>query len=492
MKGVHTMKTKRIICHVLCLLLLAGLLPVRAAARVSVSRQSLRVNGKVVQCQKYNIDDRNYFMLRDLALLLKGTGSRFSVEWDGENRCVRLTSGEEYVPDGSELDLSLGDQSCSAVPSVQTIIIDGAERQDLTVYNIGDHNYFQLRELGDTLGFFVDYDEPSDTAIVISRAEAEPSPWVIREENRYLSDGMELHTLRTYDGDGRLLSWVEESGNSVWTELWTYDELGRPVKRIQETKAPKGDEVYSKETYAWEYDLWGNLVREFGVSGTGQDEVLYTYDERGNLLRRQNGELWTAYEYDNGDRLVRESSVGVDGDLSVTEYSRDELGRTVLERNLRNGAELSSTAYTWAGDLCLREVYTIAGHETVREYTYDDRGNLVLKKNIDPERTDTEQYAYDEAGRLLRREFRGGLYEWGEEYEFYTCEYDGAGRPLRETFENDRADTWSKEYAYNEAGDLARSVLVEWNKYRTETVYTYDPGAGRMTSVSTQTQAEAD
>ena len=305
---------------------------------------------------------------------------------------------------------------------------------------------------------------------------------------------MELHVLSTYDEDGRLLSRVEESGAAVSAELWTYDELGRPVQHTSEYRPPKGDAVYDRETVTWEYDRWGDLVREYSENGTGQNEVLYTYDDRGNLLRRQNGDLWEAWEYDGEDFLIRESGVGVDGDLRVTEYTRDEAGHTLLERNLKDGRELSTTAYTWEGDLCVREVSALSGScETVREYAYDARGNLLLMESNDPEKpVETYAYTYDEAGRLLRREYRGGVYDWGEAYNIYTCEYDGAGRTLREAYESDNGDTWSVEYAYNEAGDLARTVRVEWNKYRTETVYTYDPGAGRMTSVSTQTQAEAD
>ena len=36
-------------------------------------------------------------------------------------------------------------------------------------YNIDGSNYFKLRDLGDALGFTVDYDADSNTAIVLSK-----------------------------------------------------------------------------------------------------------------------------------------------------------------------------------------------------------------------------------------------------------------------------------------------------------------------------------
>ena len=48
-------------------------------------------------------------------------------------------------------------------------MIDGKAADGLSVYNIGGNNYFKLRDLGDALGFTVDYDADSNTAIVLSK-----------------------------------------------------------------------------------------------------------------------------------------------------------------------------------------------------------------------------------------------------------------------------------------------------------------------------------
>ena len=138
------------------------------------SAQSLAVDGRTVACDKYNIDGSNYFKLRDLAQLLNGTGSQFDVGWDGDSQLVSITTNHAYTaPNGTEL-LVGDDQSVTAQVSAQTIMVDGAVRGDLTVYNIGGSNFFKLRELGDALGFVVDYDDATNTAIVESASTVEP------------------------------------------------------------------------------------------------------------------------------------------------------------------------------------------------------------------------------------------------------------------------------------------------------------------------------
>ena len=115
----------------------------------------------------YNINGSNYFKLRDVAALLNGTGSQFALEYDAAAREIVLTTGEAYTPDGSELTAG-EDQSATAVRSSQSLTIDG-ESASLTAFNIGGNNYFMLRDLGEALGFEVDYDAATRTMIINSK-----------------------------------------------------------------------------------------------------------------------------------------------------------------------------------------------------------------------------------------------------------------------------------------------------------------------------------
>ena len=131
------------------------------------SAQGLIVDGKEIVCEKYNILGSNYFKLRDLAMLLNGTGAQFSVGWDAEQGVVSIVPGEAYTPIGGELEIG-ADRSDTAVPSAQTVLIDGFQRGDLTVFNLGGNNFFKLRDLGTALGFLVDYDASDDCALIFT------------------------------------------------------------------------------------------------------------------------------------------------------------------------------------------------------------------------------------------------------------------------------------------------------------------------------------
>lgn len=160
---------KMLLCAALALVLALGLsVTVFAAPAVEVSAQTLIVDGKAVICEKYNIDGSNYFKLRDLAALLSATGAKFNVA-QGEGATIVVTPGEAYAKlDG---DLVVGaDNSASAVVSEWKLIVDG-EEQDVSVYNIGDYNYFKLRDLGKALDFNVDYYGTFDTAAIRTDAE---------------------------------------------------------------------------------------------------------------------------------------------------------------------------------------------------------------------------------------------------------------------------------------------------------------------------------
>ena len=148
-----------LLAAVLALTLLA---PMAGAADMRLSSQTLVVNGVPVTCGAYNIDGSNYFKLRDLAMLLSGTGSRFAVSYDREKQAVMILRGEDYTPTGGEL-APAAEQPEEMWRSVQPVLIDGTEHPELSAWNIDGSNYFKLRDLGDVLGFYVYYDADART-----------------------------------------------------------------------------------------------------------------------------------------------------------------------------------------------------------------------------------------------------------------------------------------------------------------------------------------
>lgn len=155
---------KKLLPIILTLLLVCIAAPYASAANVVASPQNLSVDGVDADCDKYNIDGSNYFKLRDLAQLLSKTDSRFSVSFDEQSNAVTVVSGKEYTLSAASLSAG-GISPKQPLSSKQSVLIEKAA-DGLSVYNIGGNNYFKLRDLGDALGFTVDYDADSNTAIV--------------------------------------------------------------------------------------------------------------------------------------------------------------------------------------------------------------------------------------------------------------------------------------------------------------------------------------
>ena len=86
-------KTSKLVSALLALCLALALLPGTALATdVGPSPQKLMVDGKPVDCERYDIDGHNYFKLRDLAYALNGTGSQFRVDYDADSNTAIVTS----------------------------------------------------------------------------------------------------------------------------------------------------------------------------------------------------------------------------------------------------------------------------------------------------------------------------------------------------------------------------------------------------------------
>jgi len=124
------------------------------------------VNGERVDFQAYNINWNNFFKLRDIAYVLNGTSAQFNVEWieDDWGGEIRLTRGAAYVPVGGEMvNTSVG--AATATSTRSGISVDG-NWVNFTAYLIGGNNYFRLRDLGEALGFDVDWCEDTQTIFI--------------------------------------------------------------------------------------------------------------------------------------------------------------------------------------------------------------------------------------------------------------------------------------------------------------------------------------
>ncbi|MBQ2618381.1 MAG: hypothetical protein IJG08_02765 [Oscillospiraceae bacterium] len=169
---------KKLYSAVLTLLLcLALLAPTIAAAQAEETCPAIATNNAIVVSNSadepdahlvrpavYKIEGYNYFRLRDLAMLLRGSGKQFAVAYDAASNSVSITSGQPYTVVGGELS-GVASERASATRSGDAVRINGSP-VTLTAYKIDGANYFRLRDLGRALDFYVGYDDEMKTVFL--------------------------------------------------------------------------------------------------------------------------------------------------------------------------------------------------------------------------------------------------------------------------------------------------------------------------------------
>ena len=134
---------------------------------VKASSQKVKLNGKDVVIYGYIIDNYNYFKLRDLAAVLKDTKAKFGVEY--KDAMVTLTKGADYkVADTDQKEVKKVSKGILTNDKVMV----GDKALTATAYKIDNSNYYKLRDLGEALGFGVDFDKATKTVLLTSK-EAE-------------------------------------------------------------------------------------------------------------------------------------------------------------------------------------------------------------------------------------------------------------------------------------------------------------------------------
>ena len=163
---------KRIICWATAAVLTLGTTVPAMATGITATpnNASVAVDGKIIAIGAYNIGGYNYFKLRDVAAALNGTGSNFEVGYDAAEKAISLKTKTAYSETGNELKDTKLTMKKKATVSDQKIVLDG-ENAYMLAFLIDGYNYFQLRELGQNLGFEVVWDAEANTINIITNSE---------------------------------------------------------------------------------------------------------------------------------------------------------------------------------------------------------------------------------------------------------------------------------------------------------------------------------
>lgn len=122
-------------------------------------------DGNVVAFEAYTINQNNYFKLRDLAMMAEY--GIFNVVYDYDLNAICITTGEAYEVVGGEMS------AASAVTKTATLanprlFVNGTE-VTATAYNIEYNNFFKLRDIGDLLGWTIDWDAATGDITVATK-----------------------------------------------------------------------------------------------------------------------------------------------------------------------------------------------------------------------------------------------------------------------------------------------------------------------------------
>lgn len=214
---------------------------------IVVSNSADEPDAHVVHPAVYTIGGYNYFKLRDVAMLLRGSERQFAVDYDDASKTVRLTTGAAYTAVGGELSGTAAERR-EAVASGNVFLIDGAA-VELTAYVIDGANYFRLRDLGQALDFHVGYDDAIKT-VYISGASG-------YDENGGADETAPAFTAR----------YIRTNGYQ--------DGVSYPVVTLIDSRDAL-DRYY--ETYRDLYDL-SSRENAYADTGVGFADVIEAYDD---------------------------------------------------------------------------------------------------------------------------------------------------------------------------------------------------------------------
>jgi len=229
----------------------------------------------------------------------------------------------------------------------------------------------------------------------------------------------------SYDGKRDPTAVIDPLGRAV--ESYVSDDLHRLTRR---SDAKGGVETYDYDSasrllaatdrkgqrVSLEYDRQ-NRVTSITYAGGGTESR--DYDAAGRVVRIRDGVGTIAFDYDELDRVVRETT-DVDGLVNTVEYQYDGLDRRI--RRKVNG--IDPTTYTY--DLASR-LTTIGYRGKTVGYEWDAASRLTAKVLPNGIR---QEYAYDKASRLVEIRFRKSD---GTLIDSIAYTYDPNGRRVART-----------------------------------------------------------
>jgi len=226
-----------------------------------------------------------------------------------------------------------------------------------------------------------------------------------------------------------------EGGGSSYCDILEYDDEYRKIKRVgssltfqykYDEKGNLVEETYgnSKQTYA--YDEQNRLVSSVWDSGHSVITYNYEYNQNGDLVRQlRNGKVWIEKSYDAEGRITCEKQYsGANGALSAEKIYTYNVGEDahdqpiyMMESKIYEYGFSYYRFYNEAGDIL--GISTAPGDEWRTSFEYDEQNRLVAVKDGYRE----AKYIYNEAGELVKIDIVNGDSKMEYNYSNYGMYY---------------------------------------------------------------------
>ena len=119
----------------------------------------IEVDGVRRSIVAYNIDGNNYFKLRDVANIHKGSKAHFDVLWNEEIKAIELISKTDYSTIEKEDELKT--EKIEILKKIIPVYLDG-EGIIIESYDILGNNYFKLRDIASAIDFNVKFNDSNN------------------------------------------------------------------------------------------------------------------------------------------------------------------------------------------------------------------------------------------------------------------------------------------------------------------------------------------
>lgn len=271
--------------------------------------------------------------------------------------------------------------------------------------------------------------------------------------------------------------WSDEGDSpSSWNES-LYDENGNLVKTTAYLAG------YLSSQYEYEYNAEGIRTSGSGVnfaaSGNSYRNSFFEYDGSGALAKERTdycgmgfGDFRiTYYRDENGERILSENNEYFENGMTRPAFTVD-----VYDKSSGYVSPTGGLLYNPDGTPAvilpeeeLQNIFKANTDKKFYEYRYDEDGNVIARISYDIENhfVLTENYVYDDAGRLIQRKIFGN----GRIYGSAVYRYDDTGT-LSEIQFTDEYHGMGEQYLYfDEAGNVIRYV---GNKNGREMLFDYD------------------